>query len=120
MKNVKLNSDWIIKDVIKGGDFSSDAVEGVIKNLPWHKSLTIVENETEAEEKFKEWFADSEVGAEEYMKPFGGVHSNVIETFNIEIEHDNEIYNFRISISEYYVDSGSVDYMYGVTATLLQ
>lgn len=121
MKNVKLNQDRIVEAIINSNEFTESSVENAIKSLPWHSSLTIVDSESEAEETFKEWFADSDGGAEEYMNHFGGVHSNCIETFTLNVTdpEDEYTHQFKVSIYEYYVDSGSVDYMYGVSASQL-
>ena len=121
MKNLKLNSDKIIEGVISSNDFTAESVENVIKNLSWHKSLTIVDGESEAEEIFKEWFADADGGYESYFKTFGGVHSNTTESFilNITDPDDDYTHQFKINIIEYYIDSGSVDYIYGVSVSQL-
>ena len=55
MKNVKLNLDRIVDAIIESNDFTESGVENAIKNLSWHKSLTIVDSESEAEEIFKEY-----------------------------------------------------------------
>lgn len=121
MKNVKLNQDRIVEAIINSNEFTESSVENAIKSLPWHSSLTIVDSESEAEGIFKKWFADSDGGSEKYINNFGGIHSNCIETFilNVTAPEDEYTHQFKVSIYEYYVDSGSVDYIYGVSASQL-
>lgn len=117
MKNVKLNLERIKEKVINSNDFSELSVINVIKSL--YESLTIVDSIDEAEETFKNWFEDYDGGAEKYIKSFGGVHTNVIEKFRLSVVDPNDEieYDFQVSTHEYYVDSGSVDYLYGVSVS---
>jgi len=121
MKNVNLNQDRIVEKIINSNEFTESSVENAIKTLSWHASLKIVDSENDAEVTFKEWFADSDFGAEKYMNHFGGVHSNCIETFTLNVTDptDDYTHQFKVSIYEYYVDSGSVDYIYRVSASKL-
>jgi len=119
MKNVRLKLDKIKELILDSNDFTESGVEAVIKGLNWHKHI-IVDSEAEAEELFKEMFADSDERAEEYMKRFGGVHSNCTETFVFDItDPDEYIHQFEVGIYEYYVDSGSVDYIFSVSVSQL-
>ncbi len=119
MKNVKINTAKIIELMLDSKDFTESGVETAIKELSSYKHLTIVDSKPEAEKLFKEWFTNSDEGSEEYMNGFGGVHSNCIETFALEATDPSDEYThqFKVSIYEYFVDGGSVDYMYSVSAT---
>ncbi len=118
MKNVKINTAKIIQLMLDSKDFTESGVETAIKELISYKHLTFVNSKTDAEKLFKEWFANSDEGAEEYMNGFGGVHSNCIETFTLEAaDPDEYTHLFKVSIYEYFVDGGSVDYMYSVSAS---
>jgi len=119
MKNVKLNAGRISKLVIKSGEFTEESVKNCVEEFEKYPGLILADGESEAENIFKEMFADSDSGAEEYMNHFGGVHSNQIESFilNVTDPTDDYTHQFKVSIYEYYVDSGSVDYIYGISVS---
>lgn len=115
-KSIKTYSKRIEESVIKSADYSEESVREVILNESYLSNETIVDMLSDAEDKFKEWYADTDEGAEDFIKGFGGVHSNRVEQFILNITDPIEDYThqFKVTLNEYYCDAGSGDYMYSV------
>lgn len=93
-----------IKATLKGQTINEETIAAaIISNF----SETIFDYSKEGETKVSEFFADIYPDQEIY------IHSNLIQSFTIQDEEDGTEY--QISISENYVDAGSVDYCYSFT-----
>lgn len=109
MKNVKNYTDSIAQAVIASNDYSAASVERAIKELRWHKGLTIVNNEEEAQSLYIDMYGLDEINE------CGGVHTNRIESFRLDITDDEDnMHYYNVYIYEHYADSGCTDYMYSV------
>lgn len=90
MKNLKLNIERVIGSI--SGEITDESLKNAIQEF--ESTYTFVDSEAEAEKYFKECELEGTVYSRENQKLYAS--------------------EFEIIVTEYYVDAGSVDYVYSV------
>lgn len=88
-----------IKKSLNGKEISEETIADAIISNSYE---TIFDDNVQVDQFFAEIYTDQEIY----------IHSNFIQSFNVEGEDGEE---FNIRVHEHYVDSGSIDYCYSFT-----